>query len=85
LRQLRKEARRSGGDGEVTTPTPIPDDLTDALALEIGELKALLNKFIREELISVDDQGVFEILNPEAFDRYLSYLEMKDRFEHTDS
>lgn len=85
LRQLRKEARRSGGDDEVTTPTPIPDDLTDALALEIGELKALLNKFIREELISVDDQGVFEILNPEAYDRYLSYLEMKDRFEHTDS
>ena len=84
VRQLRREAIRAGKDDDVTTKTPIPDNLADVLALEIGEIKRVLNGLVREELIEIDDQGVFQIIDPEAFDRYLTYLELQDRFEHTD-
>ncbi|MFB6374425.1 MAG: Crp/Fnr family transcriptional regulator, partial [Bradymonadaceae bacterium] len=79
LRQLRQEAIRAGDDDDPTSKAPIPDDLADALALEIGEVKELLNGLVNREMISVDDKGYFEIVDPEAYDRYLSYLELQDR------
>lgn len=84
LRQLRREAKHAGDDDDLRSKAPIPDDLADALALEIGEVKRLLNRFVRQELIDIDESGYFEIVDPGAFERYLSYLELHDRFEHAD-
>ena len=84
LRQLRREAIQAGDDDKPTTRAPIPDDLADALALEIGEVKELLNGLVRRELLHIDDKGYFKIVDVDAYDRYLSYLELHDRFEYTD-
>lgn len=85
VRQLRTEARRAGNDDGLETPTPIPDDLADALALEVGEVKLVLENLIDRDLIEVDDNGNFTIVDPEAFERFLSYLELRDQFEHPDN
>lgn len=83
LHQLRAEALR-GLRGVDSTPQAvlIPDNLAEVLALEIGELKLILNQLVRDELIVIDKRGQFEIVNYEAYDRYLQYLELHDRFEY---
>jgi len=85
VRQLRTEASRAGDDESLRTPTPIPDDLADTLALEVGEVKLVLQALIERELIEVDDSGTFTIVDPDAFERYLSYLELCDQFEHSEN
>ncbi|TXD37792.1 Crp/Fnr family transcriptional regulator [Lujinxingia vulgaris] len=80
LHQLRAETqrvKRVEGAGE---SAPIPANLADVLALEIGEVKQILNELVRDELILIDRRGYFEILDCEAYDRYLRYLELQDRF-----
>lgn len=84
LHQLRQEARRAGEGGELTARAPIPQDLDESLSLELGEIKKRLNQLISRELIEIDDEGYFRILDLEGFDRYLSYLELQDRFEYTE-
>lgn len=83
LHQLRQEVRhhaeRKGKS--VHHPTPIPDNLADVLALEIGEVKELLGQFVHDELISIDRNGYFQILDVAAMERYLKFLELGDRFE----
>lgn len=80
LHQLRAEAQHRGED--LTAATPIPDDLADALAMEVGEVKKVLNQLVRDEYISIDERGRFQILDPAAYDRYLQFLELQDRFEY---
>ncbi|MFB6265322.1 MAG: Crp/Fnr family transcriptional regulator [Bradymonadaceae bacterium] len=81
LHQLRAEAVRAGESDDLRGRAPIPEDLADALAMEVGEVKSRLNEFIDRELIKVDEDGYFEIVDPGGFDRFLSYLELDDRFE----
>ncbi len=78
LHQLRAEAKRQDSSLEVSTP--LPEDLADVLAMEIGELKEILSKLVKRELITIDGQGHFQVVDPVAFDRYLRYLELDDRF-----
>ncbi len=78
LHQLKAEADRHDADHGETVP--IPDDLADVLALEIGEVKQVLGKLVRDEFISIDNRGYFQIVDPQAYDRYLRYLELQDRF-----
>ncbi len=78
LHQLRAEAENRNGD--MTAKTPIPDDLAEALAIEVGEVKKVLSKLVRDEMIAIDDRGHFQILDPASYDRYLQYLELDDRF-----
>ena len=78
LHQLRAEAKRETGNMEALTP--VPDNLADVLAMEIGQLKRVLSKLVRDELITIDKRGYFQIVDPPAFDRYLQYLELHDRF-----
>lgn len=85
LHQLRHEAEQAGDGDGLTGSTPIPDDLAAVLSIDIGELKALLNEFIDRELIAIDADGRFEIPDPAEFDRYLSYLELKDRYDYSES
>lgn len=79
VHQLKAEAEQRNGD--LGAATPIPDNLADVLALEIGEVKRVLGELVRDEFISIDQQGNFQILDPAAYDRYLQYLELRDRFE----
>ena len=79
LHQLRNEAERR--DAKLRTPAPIPDDLAAVLALEFGEVKVLLGELVRDELISIDKKGFFNIIDPRAYERYLKYLELHDHFE----
>ena len=78
LHQLKQEAKARSSS--VTAPTPIPNNLADVLAMEVGEVKRVLAELVRDEMISVDDSGQFQILDPPAYDRYLRYLELQDRF-----
>lgn len=74
MHQLAAESARAGGS------TPIPDNLADVLAVEIGEVKKVLSQLVRDELISIDKRGYFQILDSAGYDRYLKYLELQDRY-----
>lgn len=76
MHQLKWETQRTDGK------TPLPDNLADVLALEIGEVKILLGELIRDELIDIDKKGFFEIVDEDAFTRYLKYLELHDHYEY---
>ena len=76
LKQLRLEAERHGGGAQV----PIPHDIAEVLALELGEIKRLLGQFVHDELITLDRNGRFQIVDPDAVNRYLRFLELEDRF-----
>lgn len=80
LHQLRAEVERHGEDP--TQATPIPDNLADVLAMEIGEVKKVLTQLVRDELISIDKRGFFNVIDPPSYDRYLRYLELQDRFSY---
>lgn len=80
MMQLRYEVFRvaqSARSGYV----PIPFDLPHVLGIERGALVTQMEKLIREALIETDGTGGFQIPDLEAFDRKLSYLELRDRFE----
>lgn len=78
LHQLKAEAERHDADAADTIP--IPDNLADVLAMEIGEVKQVLGKLVRDEFITIDKQGYFQIVDASAYDRYLRFLELQDRF-----
>lgn len=80
LHQLRWEAATSS-DGRAML---IPDDLAEVLGLQRSEIELLLERAIKERLIMIDDERRFLITDDEAFDRYLTYLELKDRYEFLD-
>ncbi len=80
ISQLRHEAQRK--DEAMAKPTPIPDDLAAALTLELGEVKLILGELIRDQFITIDKRGLFTILDPTGFERYLRYLELRDHFEY---
>lgn len=82
MHQLRHEAARAGD--QLDKPAPIPDDIADALSIEIGELKKLLGELVRDDLIQLDKKGNFLIVDRGSFDRHLKYLELKDHFEYRD-
>ncbi len=84
LHQLQQEARQFAqrkGQGTLQ-PTPIPDNLADFLAIEFGDLKQILQECVQDELISIDKNGYFQITDTQAYDRYLQFLELQDRFEY---
>ena len=87
LHQLRSEIYSASGFSEngFDTTTPIPDNLPDVLAIEFGEIKKILNEFVSDELISIERNGHFRIVDGGAVDRYLRYLELGDRFEYRTS
>ncbi|TDP73500.1 Crp/Fnr family transcriptional regulator [Bradymonas sediminis] len=82
MHQLRNEALNRSTDGGLQATVPIPDDIAASLGLEIGELKKILTALVKDELIVVDARGYFQIIDVEAFDRFLRFLELHDRFEY---
>lgn len=84
LHQLYHEVTSSSKFAEVgfTQPRPIPDNLPDVLGLEIGEVKQLLNELVRDEMITLDRNGFFQIIDEQSYKRYMRYHELRDRFEY---
>lgn len=80
LHQLRAEWKVAALQGDQGVPL-IPDDLAEALGMEAGEVKQILERAVADKLIEIDAQGVFRITNNESYDRLLSYLELRDHFE----
>lgn len=78
--QLRHESERDGGLGG-DSYTAIPFDLPDALASERGRIDQVLRALAAESLIELDGGGRYRIPDIRAFDRRLTYLELRDRFE----
>jgi len=76
MHQLKWESDRAEGK------PPLPDNLADVLALEIGEVKILLGELVRDDIIDIDKKGFFQIIDEPAFTRYLKYLELHDHFEY---
>ncbi|MDX9724226.1 MAG: Crp/Fnr family transcriptional regulator [Myxococcota bacterium] len=58
----------------------VPEDLAEVLGLQRTEVESLLAKLVAEGLIVMTD-GRFMVPDRGAFDRYLTYLELKDRYE----
>ncbi len=84
LHQLRAEWKVANLQGADGIPL-IPDDLAEVLGIEPSETEDILRKAIQDRLIDIDETGTFSIRNPEAYDRLLSYLELRDRFEFLDT
>lgn len=84
LHQLLNEVKNNPSFAEhgVHHPTPIPDNLPEVLAMEIGEVKELLGQFVRDDLLSIDHKGYFQIIDDQSFGRYLRFLELHDRFDY---
>lgn len=80
LHQLRAEAENQSP--ELREVAPIPDNLADVLAMEIGEVKKVLAQLVQDELITINKRGGFQIVDLAAYDRYLRYLELQDRFSY---
>ncbi|MBN1945427.1 MAG: Crp/Fnr family transcriptional regulator [Bradymonadales bacterium] len=77
MHQLLAEVETANTEREV----PVPFDLPEVLALERAAVDDLIRRLIREGLISVDENGNFTIDDLDGFQRCLTYLELKDRFE----
>lgn len=80
LHQLRAEwkvAHIQGKDGLAL----VPDDLAQALGMETGEVAGILERAVKDRVIGIDASGAFNIPDHDAYDRLLSYLELRDRFE----
>jgi CRP/FNR family cyclic AMP-dependent transcriptional regulator len=80
LYQLRHEAARAGGlAGGIWVD--VPWDLPQALHLEGGTLRVVLDRLSERALIEIDANGRFRVVDLAAYDRRLAYLELSDRYE----
>lgn len=82
MAQLKHEVEVRDPSGE--NGTPIPTDLAEILGIELIEAKELLSSLVADDLISINEKGYFFIEDPDSFNRYLNYLELRDRFEFRD-
>ncbi|MCL2326369.1 MAG: Crp/Fnr family transcriptional regulator [Proteobacteria bacterium] len=59
----------------------VPGDLGDFLGLDAAEVKLSLDKLIAKNLIEIDKDNTFSIVDETEFRRYLKFLELSDRYE----
>ena len=78
--QLRVEALRRGAVRKRAW-APIPFDLPEVLATERGTVRACIKKLSEDGLIYLDANGQFSIADLIGYDRLLSFLELRDRFD----
>lgn len=74
--QLRHEIDHS----EAPNKAALPDNLSEALGMDNVELSKCLDKLVEKNLITLKDK-VFSIVDREEYLRFLSFLELNDRYE----
>ncbi len=77
MHQLKAEVVRA----EDKSSVPMPYDLPEVLCIERGHADAMIRTLIRERLLELNKNGTFSITDPAGFERYLTYLELTDRFD----
>lgn len=78
--QLHHEAVRAHALGGETF-APLPYDLPEVLACERGPVRETIRGLQRDGYIELDNGGRFRIVDREGYERRLSYLELRDRFD----
>ncbi|MBQ9394734.1 MAG: Crp/Fnr family transcriptional regulator [Proteobacteria bacterium] len=74
---LRHEISRSEAPNKAT----IPSDLADLLGIDDAELNRILDKLVEKSLITLSKEKVYSIVDKDEYARFLSFLELNDRYE----
>ena len=78
--QLRHEVTRAG-EFAASGFVPLPFNLPKVLAAERGAVVQALDGLVAAGLVEIDGSGAFRVADPSAFERQLTYLELKSRVE----
>lgn len=62
----------------------IPADLPQTLGIDSAELEIILAKLAAKGIVSVSPDNVVAIAQTEEYDKFLRYLELRDRYEYFD-
>ncbi len=76
--QLRHEVDALEAGNKAT----VPEDLDYMLGLDKVELEDIMDRLVAKNLIKLENDGVFSIVDNEEFSRYLGYLELRDKYEY---
>lgn len=63
---------------------PVPVDLAKTLGLDVAELDVILAKLSAKGVVEIDDSKKVSIVDGDEFERFLRYLELRDRYEYFD-
>lgn len=63
---------------------PVPTDLAKTLGLDVAELEVILAKLSAKGVVEIDDSRKVSIVDSDEFERFLRYLELRDRYEYFD-
>ena len=74
---LRHEISHSEAPNKAT----IPSDLADLLGIDDLELNKILDKLVEKNLITLSKEKVYSIVDKDEYARFLSFLELNDRYE----
>ena len=78
--QLRHELEALEG----AKKAPVPVDLDDMLGLDKVEIEDILDRLVSKNLIKLESDNVFSIVDNDEYSRYLNYLELHDKYEFFD-
>lgn len=74
--QLRHEIEHSEAPNKATVPV----DMADSLGIDDVEIKKALEKLVDKNLITLSRENVYSIVDNDEYTRFLSYLELHDRY-----
>lgn len=63
---------------------PVPVDLAKTLGLDVAELDVIWAKLSAKGVVEIDDSKKVSIVDGDEFERFLRYLELRDRYEYFD-
>lgn len=81
MHQLKAEDARAPDNAAVA----LPFDLPEVLSMERSAVDHYMRTLINEGHVALGENGTFTITDRIAFGRYLTYLELNDRFERVEN
>ena len=75
--QLQHEVKSLEAGNKAT----VPEDLDVMLGLDKVELEDIMDRLVAKNLIKLENDGVFSIVDDEEYARFMSYLELRDKYE----
>ncbi len=75
--QLQHEVKALEAGNKAT----VPEDLDMMLGLDKVELEDIMDRLVAKNLIKLENDGVFSIVDDEEYARFMSYLELRDKYE----